>query len=75
MYKSQYEIADDDATKASIFDKIVAWMQDPEHYASSCGEGMAQDDNCQIDAINLIIDIVDDCLKPKEVNPGAPELF
>ena len=48
-----------------IFEKIIAWMEDKKHYASSCGEGIWQSDNCIIDAPELIADIVDNVLKPK----------
>lgn len=45
--------------------KILDWMQEPSHYASRCGEGIMQNDDCLIDAPELIADIVDDILKPE----------
>lgn len=62
-YNIQYtsEVAD------TILNKIIEWMEDDKHYASSHGEGIMQDDNCQIDAPILIASIVDYILKPKEI--------
>lgn len=58
-YEIQYspEVAD------AVLNKIIEWMG--KHSASSHGEGIMQDDNCQIYAPELIADIVDDILKPK----------
>lgn len=47
-----------------ILDKIIEWMEHPDHYASHSGEGIMQSDNTVIDAPELISDIVDDILKP-----------
>ena len=62
--ETQYTINDDQETKDKVFEAIVDWMQHPKHWAAHSGEGIMQDDNCDIDAPVLIGDIVDDILKP-----------
>lgn len=61
IYKINYapEVAD------AILNKVIEWMENPKRYASSSGEGIMQDDNCQIYAPVLISEIVDDILQPK----------
>lgn len=61
---SKYSILADEQAKQDVFDKIIAWMQDKRHYAAHSGEGIMQDDNCTIDAPELISDIIDDILRP-----------
>jgi len=60
-----YSINYSPETADEILDKIIAWMEHKDHYASAHGEGIMQNDECIIDAPNLIADIVDDILKPK----------
>ncbi len=62
---TRYEINYSPDTAQKILDKVIEWMQHKKHSASSCGEGIMQDDNCQIDAPELISDIVDDILEPE----------
>lgn len=61
IYKINYtpEIAD------AVLNKIIKWMEHPEHYAAYSGEGIMQSDDTIIDAPELISDIVDDILQPK----------
>jgi hypothetical protein len=49
----------------NIMYKIIDWMEQPNHYAASSGEGIMQSDDTIIDAPELISDIVDNILKPK----------
>ena len=60
-----YQINYSQETADAVLDKIIEWMCKKSHSASTCGEGIMQDDNCQTDAPELISDIVDDILKPK----------
>ena len=64
---TKYTVLYSPETADEIINKILEWMEDPRHYASACGEGFLQDDNCQIDAPYLIADIIDEILKPKEI--------
>lgn len=63
VYRIEYtqEVAD------AVLNKVIEWMQHPDHYAAHSGEGIMQSDNTVIDAPELISDIVDDVLKPKFV--------
>jgi hypothetical protein len=63
VYRIEYtqEVAD------AVLNKVIEWMQHPDHYAAHSGEGIMQSDNTVIDAPELISDIVDDILKPKFV--------
>lgn len=63
VYHIEYtqEVAD------AVLNKVIEWMQHPDHYAAHSGEGIMQSDNTVIDAPELISDIVDDILKPKFV--------
>lgn len=63
VYRTEYtqEVAD------AVLNKVIEWMQHPDHYAAHSGEGIMQSDNTVIDAPELISDIVDDILKPKFV--------
>ena len=60
-----YEINYSPETAHAVLNKIIEWMEEPNHYASNSGEGIMQSDNTIIDAPDLISDIVDDILKPK----------
>ena len=62
---SVYEINYTQESADAILDKIIKWMEHPSHYASSHGEGIMQDDNCLIDAPELIASIVDEILMPE----------
>lgn len=64
---NQYNINYDPKTAMEVLNKIVEWMEDEKHYAAHSGEGIMQDDNCQIDSPELISDIVDDFLQPEPV--------
>mgnify|MGYP002737840488 CR=1 FL=1 len=63
VYRIEYtqEVAD------AVLNKVIEWMQHPDHYAAHSGEDIMQSDNTVIDAPELISDIVDDILKPKFV--------
>jgi len=50
--------------KNKVCQKIENWIIEHGSSATS-GEGIAQDDDCQIDAPNLIGDLVDDIIKPE----------
>ena len=65
---SNYRIEYNVNTAYNILDKIIEWMRHSDHYASSHGEGILQDDNCQIDASYLIAEIVDKLLQPELLN-------
>ncbi len=52
-------------TATQVLEKIIQWMEMPDHYAANCGEGIMQNDNTIIDAPVLVSDIIDDILKPK----------
>lgn len=60
-----YEINYTPETADAILNKIIEWMEHPEHYAAHSREGIMQSDNTIIDAPDLISDIVDDILQPK----------
>ena len=60
-----YEICYSEESAKEVLDKIIEWMEDPEHYASYSGEAIMQSDNTLIDAPELISDIVDNILRPK----------
>ena len=64
IYEVQYtqEAAD------AILNKVIEWMENPNHYTAHSGEGIMQSDNTIIDAPDLISDIVDDILKPKFIH-------
>ena len=62
---SVYEIDYTQESADAIINKIIKWMEHPSHYASSHGEGIMQDDNCLIDAPELIASIVDEILSPE----------
>lgn len=47
-----------------VLNKIIEWMEHPDHYAAYSGEAIMQSDNTLIDAPDLISDIVDDILEP-----------
>ena len=64
---SKYIIQCGEQEVSAVFNKVVDWMQNPKHYAAHSGEGIMQDDNCQIDAPELISDIIDDIIQPKYV--------
>lgn len=64
---SVYEINYTQESADTIINMIIKWMEHPSHYASSHGEGIMQDDNCIIDAPELIASIVDEILIPKYV--------
>ena len=64
---SVYEINYTQESADAIINMIIKWMEHPNHYASSHGEGIMQDDNCIIDAPELIASIVDEILIPKYV--------
>jgi hypothetical protein len=63
--RNKYIIEYSPKVAMEILHKIIEWMEENNHYASSHGEGIMQDDNCQIDAPVLIADIVDNILKPQ----------
>ena len=60
-----YEINYSPETADAILNKIIEWMEHPNHYAAHSGEGIMQSDNTIIDAPDLISDIVDVILQPK----------
>lgn len=60
-----YKINYTPETADAILNKVIEWMEHPEHYAAHFGEGIMQSDNTVIDASELISDIVDNILKPK----------
>ena len=62
---SYYNINYTQEAADKIMNKIIDWMEEPSHYAASCGEGIMQSDNTLINAPNLIVDIVDNILKPE----------
>ncbi len=62
-WKCIYEINYSPEVAQQVLDKVIKWMEN--HTASTSGEGIHQDDDCIIDAPELISDIVDDILKPK----------
>ena len=70
-----YEIDYTPENAFTIFDRVLAWMQEKGHGASAHGEGIHQDDNCLIDAPTLISDIVDDVLKPRYLGEPEEDLF
>lgn len=47
--------------KEAVIKRLTEWLI--EHRASS-GEMMYQNDECQIDAIEILSDLVDDIIKP-----------
>lgn len=63
IYRVNYtpEVAD------AILNKIIKWMEDPNHYSAHSGEGIMQSDNTVIDSSVLISEIVDEILEPKFV--------
>lgn len=61
----KYKIHHNAGIATQILQKIVQWMEDPRHYAATCGEGVWQDDDCQTDCIPLIVDIIDNVLQPE----------
>jgi len=65
-----YEIPYTPETAQAVLDKLIEWMEHPNHYASAHGEGIMQSDNTVIDAPDLIADIVDDILQPKFLKEG-----
>lgn len=60
-----YEINYTQETADEVLNLVIQWMEDKSHYAAHSGEGIFQNDNCQIDAPTLIADIVDNILKPE----------
>lgn len=61
----KYAVQDGPEVANQVLEKIFEWMQDERHYAAHSGEGIIQDDNCTIDAPELISDIIDDILTPE----------
>jgi hypothetical protein len=62
-WKTIYEVNYSPEVAQKVLDKIIEWMG--EHSAAHSGEGIMQNDDCLIDAPELISDIIDDILKPK----------
>ena len=62
---SVYEINYTQESADAIINMVIKWMENPRHYASSCGEGIMQDDNCLIDAPELVSSIIDEVLIPE----------
>jgi hypothetical protein len=60
-----YTINDSIETKNDLFEKLVHWMEEENHYAAHCGEAIMQDDNCLIDSSELVAEMIDEILKPK----------
>lgn len=50
--------------KDAVCKKIEEWITEHGSPATS-GEGINQDDDCQIDSIELISDLVDDIIHPE----------
>lgn len=59
-----YEVDLSTENAVKIMLKIVKWMEEPSHYASSSGESLMQNDNTLIDSPSLIAEIVDEVLQP-----------
>lgn len=62
-----YEIQYSPEVAQQVLDKIVKWMN--EHPSAHSGEGICQNDECLIDAPELIASIVDRILKPVNLDP------
>ncbi len=62
---NKYNIEYSSSVAIDVLNKIIAWMEMKDHYASHSGEGIMQNDDCIIDAPELISDIIDDILKPE----------
>src|SRR5687767_7399701 len=60
-----YVVQDGAEVATQVLEKIFEWMQHKKHYAAHSGEGIMQDDNCTIDAPELISDIIDGILMPE----------
>lgn len=60
-----YEVNYTSENAFKVLDLVLQWMQDDKHGASVTGEAIYQNDECQIDAPELIANIVDDVLKPE----------
>lgn len=56
------EVADE------VLNKIIQWMEHPDHYSAHSGEGIIQNDNTLIDAPELIADIIDEILQPQNID-------
>ena len=65
-----YIINYDNDVMLKVTEKIIEWLEDPDHYAAHSGEGIMQSDNTIIDAPDLIADILDEILKPKFIEEG-----
>lgn len=61
-----YEIEYSPEVAQKVLDKILKWMN--EHSSAHSGEGICQNDECLIDAPELIASIVDRILKPKSLD-------
>lgn len=61
-----YKINWTDQKRIDVCNAIETWMA---KYATASyhGEGIMQDDNCQIHAPELIADLVDDIIKPEYI--------
>ena len=60
----KYQINYSQEVADQVLNKVIEWMEHKNHYASYSGEALFQDDDCIIDAPELISDIVDGILKP-----------
>lgn len=70
-----YSIKYTKKTAYKVLDAVLAWMQERTHGASHSGEGICQNDECQIDSVALISDIVDDILKPVYLGEPDDDIF
>lgn len=66
--RDRYEINYTQEVADDVLNAIIKWMEQKDHYAAHSGEGIYQDDCCQIDALELVANIVDDILQPVSLN-------
>lgn len=64
FYEDIYTFEETQEVKDVIYEKLIKWIEDHKAYS---WEKIGQDDDCQIDASDLIGDIVDNCFNFTEL--------
>ena len=65
IYGDTYKVDLSEESKNKIVEKILDWMQ---KYNISCGESVQQCDWGIMESPNLVSDIIDNILKPREID-------
>lgn len=61
-YDTTVSFTETEELKQQIFEKVIKWIEEHKAYH---GESIHQNDDCLIDAPDLISDIVDNCFEFK----------